>query len=421
MINFFKSRLINGKPLYLIKNKLQKKKNGDKYFELLLTEYGSINSIINEIKNRYSKEWNFEISKELKKFEFNEVDIAIKAINEYKKLVEEQFCNNFINNGGIKSMKVSNRGYANLRRILYGLTENQRIAYLNHKYYGKIAMPMLPGSRNNNNKIKENIICIESSDLEDSVYLDYINKKNNNIGKLIIIPISDNVEETIIKDTHNLSEEQINEFSSLLLLTGDHTLEKNNKYWTVKKLKSLLRFFNLKTTAPRKATLIDRIVNNLSILKENKVLENDKAKIKWKKIEKNIGKLIIRYRSMRMELINLLKKIIDNNYFNENINKNINIGIRFYGDGGNSCCIPFLANYIGIIWDKKIFNSNLSKKDINNILELKLWCISIGPETKFHVSIIEQIKGNQLLGILDKPFYYKGIIILIIYLFIFII
>ena len=65
MIKFFKNRLIRGVPLHKNKNYKQRKLNGDKYFSLLLTEYGNVDSLINEIKLRFKKEWDSTIKNEL--------------------------------------------------------------------------------------------------------------------------------------------------------------------------------------------------------------------------------------------------------------------------------------------------------------------------------------------------------------------
>ena len=104
MIKFFKNRLIRGVPLHKNKNYKQRKLNGDKYFSLLLTEYGNVDSLINEIKLRFKKEWDSTIKNELTQ-ENNKY--YLNAITEYRELVEKQFKINFEKNGGIKGLNIS--------------------------------------------------------------------------------------------------------------------------------------------------------------------------------------------------------------------------------------------------------------------------------------------------------------------------
>ena len=209
-----------------------------------------------------------------------------------------------------------------------------------------------PGARNCEKKLKENIVKIISSDLNDNEYLNYLKKKVNNIGKNIKIPLFADIE-TQDQDNYTLTEEEKQLYLPLLNLSSNmlqKEFEENYSFWTIKKLQNLLKCFKLKVSAPRKSDLIERIIRNLPLIYKCGSFENDRAFISWKKIKTQIGYSLIRYRSMRMELISLIKNLVDNKLFQD---KNFfNIGIRFYGDGGTSCSISFIAKYIGIIWEK---------------------------------------------------------------------
>ena len=415
IIKFLKNRLNKGVPIYKNKNYKQKKLNGDKYFSLLLAEYGSVNSLMSEIKLRYKEEWNSTIKNELNLLNQKKNENYLKAITEYRELVEKQFKINFENNGGIKGLNISIRNYSNLRRTLLGIQNNQK-SYIYHPKFGNLPMINFPGARNCEKKTNEKIIKITSSDLNDTEYLIYLEKKLNNIGKNFKFPLFIDIE-TQDQDDYTLTEQEKQLYLPLLNLSSDmlqKEFENNYSYWTIKKLQNLLKCFKLKVSAPRKADLIERIVRNLPIINKYGSFENDRAFISWKKIKTQIGYSLIRYRSMRMELISLIKNLVDNKLFQD---KNFfNIGIRFYGDGGTSCSISFIAKYIGIIWDENIFKFDITKQEIRKIMKLKLWLLTIGSETKELISITEQIKGEQILSILLKRFIYKGIIKFIILL-----
>ena len=158
MIKFFRSRLNSGVPINKTKNYLQKKKNSDRYLKLLTMEYGNVNSLIYEIKLRYPNEWKKIITNEIKFLEIEKTQIQLNAINEYRQLVEKKFKTSFYNNGGVKGLNISNRNYANLRRILLELKGCSRKANILHPTLGYLPMPLLPGPRYKENQIKKNII-----------------------------------------------------------------------------------------------------------------------------------------------------------------------------------------------------------------------------------------------------------------------
>ena len=207
---------------------------------------------------------------------------------EYKELIEQKLQDNFNNCGGVKGLNISIKDFTNLRKILYGLQEKKRNTYVLHPKYGNLTIPLPLSARQNEQILKNNIINIYNSDLNDDIYLNSLLK--NNLGNLIKFPIYIDIEEE--DNNNNNNTQDINEYLSLLQLNKEELYKifnENSKYWTIKKLKHLLKTFKLKTSAPKKIDLIERIVRNLPLMNKCTIIEHDKAKISWKKVKTHVG------------------------------------------------------------------------------------------------------------------------------------
>ena len=268
-------------------------------------------------------------------------------------------------------------------------------------------------------------INLYSSIEEDSLAIEYANKKLYNVGKEYAIELKGKIEgdELAFVKPDGPECTLYKTFINADPITLKNYLMYDRKF-TKKRLEEICKIFKMKSSAPKKEDLINRIAKNLPRIRTHGSIDPaERARYQKSCIEATVGVGLVRYKSIRAELIKILLKLLKLNVFKETNEVTIPLKLRFYADGGSSCSLPFIVNYVGLCYDNNIFKNDISFELKSQILHYEKWAMAIGPESNLMIDSIEKIKGFQLIHVLKRPFYFNGIffflyiniIILIIY------